>query len=409
MAPSSLRITLFTGDPALREAVRHATGGPLRLETEIETRYSALSEEAVRNLQRQSPDLVLLDLGHEGELGLRLAQSLTEQNPTLRFLGFGPAPDPEFLLQAMRAGLSEYLTAPWDPAAVRAALERVAQKLGRGTEQQEPGQILAFFGAKGGTGVTTTAANFAILAHRLTSRSTLLLDLDPHLGEAALVLGLEPRYTFIDVIQNFHRLDANLLESYIVRHPSGVDLLSAPFHPEKTVSVTPEQVRRILAVLRDHYAYVIVDVTAFSPAALSVFEAADQLFMLTTVDLPSIRNVQRFLPLLKQRMRRWDEQFRLVVNRQSPQDPISIPEIEDAVGTSVSWRLANDYQPVVQALNTGKPVVLAGNSRYSRDLTTMAVSVLGLSNGKPARRQGRSSLVTRLSTLMRRPETDDAD
>ena len=277
------------------------------------------------------------------------------------------------------------------------------------TCSRNPGQILAFFGAKGGAGVTTAAANFAILAHRLTSRSTLLLDLDPHLGEAALVLGLEPRYTFIDVIQNFHRLDADLLDSYIVRHPSGVDLLSAPFHPEKAVNVTPEQIRRILTLLRDYYAYIVVDVTAFSPTALTVFEAADQLFMLTNVDLPSLRNVQRFLPLLKQRMRRWDEQFHLVVNRQSPQDPISIPEIESSVGTKVFWRLANEYQPVAHALNTGKPVVLNGSSRYARDLTSMAEAVLGLAAGSAARRQGRPSLATRLATLVRRSGAENAD
>jgi pilus assembly protein CpaE len=222
MAPSSIRTALLTSDPALREAVRQAMGGLVRLETEIDTRYSEFTETAVRGLQRAAPDVILLDLSQEPELGLRLAQSLAEGNPTLRFLAFGPAPSPEFLLEAMRAGVSEYLTAPYVKDTVSAALERICQKLGRGADQQqEPGQILAFFGAKGGAGVTTAAANFAILTHRLTSRSTLLLDLDPHLGEAALALGLEPRYTFIDVIQNFHRLDADLLESYTVRHHSG--------------------------------------------------------------------------------------------------------------------------------------------------------------------------------------------
>lgn len=383
----------------------------MRIELEIETPYSRLNDGNIRELRKLALDLVLLDLSQEGELGLRLAETLTEANPKLRFVAFGPAPAPEFLLQAMRVGVSEYLTQPHTPESVRAALERVSQKLGHATTQREPGRIFAFFGAKGGTGVTTTAANFAILAHKLTSRSTLLLDLDPHLGEAALVLGLKPRYTFLDVVQNFHRLDAGLLESYVESHRSGVQLLSAPFHPEKALTVTPDQIRRLLLVLRDHYEQIVVDVTAFSPAALSVFEAADQLFMLTTVDLPSLRNVQRFLPLLQQRMRKWDEQFRLILNRQSPQDPISVTEIEQTVGTKVFWRLTNEYQPVAHALNTGKPVVLNGSSRYARDLQAMTVAVLK----QPARtghgKRNRPSLMNRLASLMKRSEgaRDDAD
>ncbi len=406
-APQPLRAAILSSDPALRETVRHAAGNIVRVEMEIEAPYSRLSDANVRELRKLAPDLVLLDLSRESDLGLHLAATLVESAPKVRLLGFGPAPAPEFLLQAMRVGISEYLTPPHDVETVRATLERVYQKLGHGADlQQQPGRSFAFFGAKGGTGVTTTAVNFAILAYQITSRSTLLLDLDPHLGEAALALGLRPRYTFLDVVQNFHRLDGELLESYVEHHSSGVHLLSAPFHPEKALTVTPDQVRRLLLFLRDHYEQIVVDVTAFSPTALAVFESADQLFMMTTVDLPSLRNVQRFLPLLRQRMRNWDEQFRLVVNRQSQQDPISVAEIERSVGTTVFWRLANEYQPVAHALNTGKPVVLNGSSRYSRDLREMTAAVLD----SPAqdgvkRRQDRPSLVHRLGSLMRRKDT----
>ena len=123
------------------------------------------------------------------------------------------------------------------------------------------------------------------------------MDLDLELGESALVLGVQPRFNFVDFVENFRRMDASLLASYIEHHPSGVHLLSAPLQPEKAEAVTADQIRRILAFLRQHYDYVIVDTPrSFAPPTLAVFEQADLVFIVSTADLPSLRNIQRGIP-----------------------------------------------------------------------------------------------------------------
>ncbi len=147
------------------------------------------------------------------------------------------------------------------------------------------------------------------------------MDLDLELGESALVLGIQPRFSFVDFVENFRRMDASLLESYIEHHPSGIHLLSAPVHPEKAESVTAEHVRRILAFLRQHYDYIIVDTPrSFASSTLAIFEQADLVFIVSTADLPSLRNIQRGMPLLKKVLTKGEEQVRLILNRYDPND-----------------------------------------------------------------------------------------
>ena len=235
---------------------------------------------------------------------------------------------------------------------MRASLDRARVGLGHGGKEgaggpKQPGKLYAFYSAKGGAGTTTTATNFAVVLHRVTGKKTLLVDLDLELGEIALLLGVQPRFNFVDMVQNFHRMDAELLASYIERHSCGVHLLSAPYHPDKAEVVTGEEIRRILQFLRKHYDYVVVDTSkSFSPATLAAIEQADLAFIVTNVDLASLRNLQRGLPLLKKMLGRGDDHIRLVVNRYHSDNDITLDDVAQTLGMPVFRTLSNDYEGV---------------------------------------------------------------
>ena len=213
---------------------------------------------------------------------------------------------------------------------------------------------------------------------------------------------MQPRFNFVDLVQNFHRMDADLLASFIERHDSGVHLLSAPYHPEKAEMVTGDQIRRILLFLRQHYDYVVVDTSkSFSPATLATFEQADQVFLVTTADLPSLRNIQRGLPMMRRVLVRGEDQLRLVINRFDPKDQISVKDIERSLGLKVFWKLSNDYEAVLGSLNTGKPIVLNGTSSYSKDLKSLGVTA-GRAPRDETERRGR--ILGRLEPVHRRQE-----
>jgi pilus assembly protein CpaE len=383
------RTALISSDSTFVTQVKQLLTGPDRpvsLDLELTTPLYQFGEEQIQALRTLAPELIILDLQESQDLGLQLAQYLVELNPAQLFLATGPVLSSDQLMQAMRAGVSEYLPKPVSPEDLRTGFVRCAGKIRkpRDLKPEEPGRILSFFSPKGGGGATTLASNLAILIHRTTKKKTLLVDLDLELGESALVLGIQPRFSFVDFVENFRRMDASLLASYMEHHPSGIHLLSAPVQPEKAEGVTAEHVRRILAFLRQHYDYIIVDTPrSFAASTLAIFEQADLVFIVSTADLPSLRNIQRGIPILKKVLTKGEEQVRLILNRFDPDDTISVADVEKSLGLKVFWKISNDYEAVMTSVNAGKPIVLNGGSPYTRDLGGLAATVTGVRETAP--------------------------
>jgi pilus assembly protein CpaE len=397
------RAALISSDSTFVTQVKQLLTGPDRpvsLDLELTVPLYQFGEHQIQALRALVPELIILDLEDSQDLGLQLAQYLVELNPAQLFIATGPILSSEQLMQAMRAGVTDYLPKPVAPEDLRAAANRSAHKLRKqgGEKQRQPGRILSFFSLKGGGGSTTLATNLAVLIHQTTRSKTLLVDLDLELGESALVLGAQPRFNFVDFAENFRRMDASLLASYIEHHPSGVHLLSAPLQPDKAEAVTADQIRRILAFLRQHYDYIIVDTPrSFAPSTLALFEQAELVFIVGTADLPSLRNIQRGIPLLKRVLTKGENQVRLILNRYDPSDSISVADVEKSLGLKVFWKLSNDYEAVMGSVNAGRPIVLNGGSPYTRDLRALAAEITGVRETVP-----RSRLAQALAAPFRR-------
>ncbi len=411
MTERTIRTALISSDRSFREMVKdvflshEAWTAPA---IEIAAPFSAFGENELRTVRQLHPDLIILDLGEDPDLGIKLAHFLSESSPGQKFVAVGPHLQPDMLLSAMRAGVVDYLPRPVTAEAFQTAIERVRQLMGAAPKDgaKQPGQLYAFYSAKGGAGTTTVATNFGVILHRLTGKKTLIVDLDLELGEIALLLGVQPRFNFVDMVQNFHRMDAELLASYIERHDSGVHLLSAPYQPEKAEVVTGDEIRKILHFLRKHYDYVVVDTAkSFSPATLAAFEQADLAFLVTNVDLASLRNIQRGLPLLRRMMGRSGDHVRLIVNRYNAESDISLTDVEHTLGLKVFRTLSNDYEGVSRSINTGKPIVLNGESKYGRDIQALGRDVTGLKQKKKG--AGRLSALS-LGKLFGRGRAEEA-
>ncbi|HEV2149889.1 MAG TPA: AAA family ATPase [Longimicrobiaceae bacterium] len=401
---------LISADAAFREwlaAALPAAGSGVNIMVEIRSPFAGIDADQLGALRQASPSLVFLDLDDDPDLGVRLAEFLTENHPGWKIVAFGRSLSPELLMAVMQAGISEYVPKPVTDEAFRAALARVERKLGSSGEgdggARAPGELIACFSPKGGVGTTTVATNVAVQLHRLTGKKTLLVDLDLEMGEAALLLGVQPRFNVVDIAKNLHRMDADLLGSYTERHESGVHLLAAPYEPDRADAVSGDQARSILAFLKQHYDYVVVDTAhTFSPLTVAAFEEATSIYVVTTVDLPSLRNIKRSLPLIERITGDGKERIRLVVNRYHPNNAISVQEAERTLGLVAHWRLANDFEAVMGSINTGKPVVLGAASPFSHDLQGLAADAAGIA---PAAGNGAGRLGGILKLFGRRQET----
>jgi pilus assembly protein CpaE len=207
-------------------------------------------------------------------------------------------------------------------------------------------------------------------------------------------MGVKPRFHLVDLLRNFHRIDEDLLASYIERHESGVHVLSAPFDPDVGRAVTAEEIASILDYLRTQYDFVVVDTSkSLAPPALAALRPADLIFLVTNLDLCSLRNFQRTLPILRDIAGAEGKRLRLIVNRYVKNGLLSLDDLESTVGLPVHRTLSNDFQSVIESLSTGKPLVLNNNSLYARELRELAAQIAGKS-GSSAR--GRGPLLKRL-------------
>lgn len=240
------------------------------------------------------------------------------------------------------------------------------------------GEVHCVFGVKGGSGATTVSANLAVELRRVTGAPVALLELDLPLGDSALHVGSEPRFSVYDLVRNMHRLDGALLDGFMTAHPSGMDLLAAPYVPAEAHGLQAEHIRRILQILRQSYAFVVVDAPRlFSPGTLEAITEADHIYLVTTTETPAIRNLCRTMPVLDtlapQDVR---SRCRLVVNRLRRRDVLGPEDIQDLSGLPVYGTLRDDENRVRQAMEVPEPVVFQRNG-LGRDLHRLAVRVAG--------------------------------
>ena len=394
-----LRTALISADDNVRAIVSEALQGlelPIGSDLEMPVPAHGLDGEHLERLRSSDPHVVILDMSEDPARAIRAAAAIASGNPGAALVGLGPDLQASLLLDAMRAGVVEYVPRPLEAPSLRDAVQRVMRKRGwaGAPEGRRNGKLLTFFSPKGGSGATSVATNVGIELHRLTGRKTLLVDLDLELGEIASLLGVRPRFHFVDLVRNFHRMDEDLLPSYIESHESGVQVLSAPFEPEIGEQVTGEQIAGILGFLRNHFDYVLVDASkSLAPPALAALQIADPVFLVTNMDVPSLRNLKRCLPILDRVTAGDAGRLRLVVNRFNPKSLVRLQDLEETLGIDVYWTLTNDYATVIQSISTGQPLVLQCGSRYAQQLKEMARDIV---EGPQPEARPRISLVARL-------------
>jgi pilus assembly protein CpaE len=356
---------------------------PVEFGTSIARPFTAIGDAELDELERAGPELVIVDLESDPQVGLRFIQFLVESRRVGAVVAAESELTQEVLLQCMRVGVTEVLSKPLEPDETRAALERVFRKAGRPAKEEGgvgAGRAITVFGAKGGVGVTALATNLAVAIHRLTRQRTLLLDLDVELGETAFLLGMEPKFSLLDLIRNFHRLDSGLLDSFIGHHESGIELLAAPGQPADFDAVNGNRMRQVLGFLREHFEWVVIDKPkSFHTAFDCVLEDSDESYLVTTPDLQALRNITRSLPRLQKAKGSGDgPPLRLVVNRWQGEELVSLKEIERTVGLDVFHFLRNDFGAIREAINEGSPVVLQRSSSYGADVQKLAVIITGM-------------------------------
>jgi pilus assembly protein CpaE len=319
-------------------------------------------------------DVIIVELDSNPEYALELVENICG-NSAVTVMVYSEQVFPEMLVRCMRAGAREFLTQPITSttiaeAMVRASVRRPTARVAK----KQAGKMLIFVGAKGGSGVTTVASNFAVALAQESGRNTILIDLNLPLGNAALDLGLTPQYSTASALTNFNRLDSNYLSTLLVKHSSGLSVLAAP-DKFSTVKVSEEAVEKLLSVIRQDFDYVVVDAgTRFDSIGKALFESGSTVYLVLQVSVSELRNANR---LISELFTPNGVKLEVVLNRFMSR-ALSVDEasINKALTMPATWKIPGDYPAARSAQNTASPLVLE-DSPISRAIRQMTRTVSG--------------------------------
>ncbi len=375
---------LLTDDETLRRHVMSLVQRPDsrdRLVYAATESASRIPRDRVADILAANPRLIFVDLG-DSVTGVRVLELLSRQAPDVALIAAGPSLPADELLKVVRAGASEYLPRPFLSEDTLQAYQRVRRRL-EGTRapdiEDDPGEITTLFSPKGGVGVTTLAVNLAVRLQELTEKETLLVDLAPALGTTALALGLQPRYSYLDVIQNFHRLDDELFRSFLETHESGVQVLASPPRAQDRGGPSMDEALGLLRMCRNHFAYIVVDAghTLTDAAEAALAEGAHRLWV-STPELPTLRNLKRTLEVVALTgSGNGGTPGRLILNQFAEGLGLSVDEVRTGLGLEVDVVIDRDPSLIPESINLGRPAIHMKRSAFQRAVDDLATRIAG--------------------------------
>jgi pilus assembly protein CpaE len=348
------------------------------------------SLEELKNLLSESPDEYAIVLGASVDLeaAASLADTLRVTRPTISVILIRRRVDTKVLAEALRSGMREVVEER-DLTGLGAAVSRaheVWQAISGGSATATAairGKLVTVFSPKGGVGKTTLAVNLALALSQGGSKKVCVVDLDLAFGDVAITLQVFPARTIADAVHLESGLDFHVVEPLLTNYRDKLSALVAPVQPDAKDSIPPSLVGRILALLKQHFDFVVVDTSpAFDEFVLQAFDETDELLLVTTLDVPTLKNVKVAVETLD--LLNFPKPRRhLVLNRADDKVGLTADKVESTLGMSISAAIPTSSQ-VAHATNSGEPILIAApKHQVSQAVNKLAATLSGPRNGSP--------------------------
>jgi pilus assembly protein CpaE len=333
--------------------------------------------EVMRMLEQFHHRVCVVDFD-DAETGARVSQRLHDGcDNSVSIFAISNDSHPDAIIKAMRSGCSEYLVKPLRADQILDALVQVeARRQGKLVGQK--GRVVTLIGAKGGTGVTSLALHLALNLVQRHEQKCLVVDQHPALGDLALYLGLgRHQYSFYELVHNMDRLDADLLQGFLLQHSSGLNVMDSPEAIHAFPSAASDAIEHTLAFLAENYQFVIIDCPpGLSDDTCAAIRQSERLAIIITPELPAIHNAIRAIEYLTG-LHYPDENIDIILNRTSRKGALNDREIEASLHRPVAVRIPNNYELMVNAINAGTPIDFSHKSDMAAPLDAWADLLIG--------------------------------
>jgi pilus assembly protein CpaE len=359
-------ILIIDEDPMARALIRATVSEVPGIEVLAETDSLVYGYELIRH---NRPKMVFIDLRSEPMKTLEVANRISSYFKETLIVASGTDLSFEMLKACMEVGVRDYLQRPLQASDIRNVLEKHRLALTvDGEAGDRSGRIVTVFSNKGGLGKTTIAVNLALSLSEAIKRPVVLVDLNLQLGDVTTFLDIEPKQTIVDIARNIGRVDKAYLEGSLAQYTCPVNgatvyILADPLHVEEAEELTADQINAVLTVLKASFEYVVVDTTtSFDTKTLTSLDLADEILLISMMNLPSIRSSQRLLNLFE-RLGYEPHKIKLILNRYLPGEEITVEDVEETLEHPVFWKIPNNYNVVMTAINRGVPIAMVENSK----------------------------------------------
>jgi pilus assembly protein CpaE len=398
MAADKIRILIVDDIAETRENIRKL----LQFETDVEVVGTARSgKEGIQLASELDPDVVLMDINMPDIDGITATETIRKKSTHIQVVILSVQSDQSYMRKAMLAGARDFLNKP--PlgneliSAIRGAGEVAQTERAKGAQQQQlvtaaaaagasggmsgfslatKGKIVVVYSPKGGTGCTTIAVNLAIALNNEDTHA-LLVDANLQFGDVAIFVNEQGKNTVLDLAPRVNELDPEIIEDTLINHAaSGLRILAAPQRPEMAERVVSDQFIKLLQYLQKMYAYVVVDAShILSDIVLSMFDISDLIVLVTTQEIPSIKNARLFLDLL-QTIGMSKDHVVFAMNRYDKRIGITPERVSENLKHEISATIPLDEKVAITAVNRGVPFMLDNKSQpVGRGIFSLAEAV----------------------------------
>jgi pilus assembly protein CpaE len=328
----------------------------------------ASTDPALRKIHATNPDVIMIDIPADSFAAIRAIELIHQEVPAAVVFALGSLTQPQVIVSAMRAGAREFIERPTTITDLLEAFVRLSSAQRKVQRQEARGKVFTVVNAKGGSGATTIAVNLA-LALQSAHGNIVLVDIAP-LGHAALHMNVKPSFAVADAIQNLHRLDGSLLESFTTRHSSGLQLLAGASLP-MSIEPSTADFARLFDLLVSHFRYVVVDASSrLDPTTRLVSNLSQMVLIAAHSDVASLWSAARIQQYLGETGGR--ERLQLVLNRFRKTPGFTDTDAASAAGMKLLWKIPNQYFAASTAIDRGVPLMQQSNSDIARSFVALA-------------------------------------
>ncbi len=391
-----IRVLIVDDVADTRENVRKL----LQFEADVEVVGAARSgKEGIQLSQELDPDVVLMDINMPDVDGITATETIRQKSPHVQVVILSVQGDQNYMRRAMLAGARDFLTKPPMGDELISAVRRAgdmartersksaaaravpstpgsASRIMSGMVGLTQGKIITVYSPKGGTGCTTLAVNLAIALHNEDTR-VVLVDANLQFGDVAVFVNEQGKNTILDLAPRVSELDPEIVEEIMIKHEaSGIRILAAPQRPEQAEKINAEQFSKALSYLRQLYAYVVVDTTPIlTDITLAAVDASDAIILVTTQDIPAIKNARLFLDLL-QTMGVGREHIVFAMNKFDKRIAITPERVGENLKQEVKAVIPLDERIAIPSVNRGVPFMLDNKAQpIARGVFSLAEAV----------------------------------